>query len=127
AIAQKNKDLTPKRLMFSVEKAYYDVLKAERNIEIKRENLKYFQEQLKIAQTAYKIGTKAKVDVTTAEATVASFQSQLTSEENTYRGALMELNRIIGLDLDTPLKLTTQFTLEKMGNSIKLAETVKQA
>lgn len=126
-LAKKSRELTENSLRFSVENAYYNVLKAEKNLQIKRENLKYFQEQLKIAQTAYKIGTKARVDVSLIEAAVASYQALVTDEENKYRAAVMELNRITGLDLDTPLKLTSTFALEKISGTVKLDETIKLA
>jgi len=127
SIAEKNRELAEKSLKFSVENAYYNVLKAEKNLAVKREGLKYFQDQLKIAETAYKIGTKARVDVTTIEAAAAAYQAQVASEENAYRTAVMELNRITGLDLDTPLKLTTRFAVEKIGSSVKLDETIAEA
>jgi len=125
-LAKKSRQLSQNRLMVSVETAYYDVLKAERNLQIKRENLKYLQDQLKIAQTAYKIGTKAKVDVSVIEAAVAAAQAAATSEDSSYRVAVMKLNELTGLELDTPLKLTTQFNVEKISGTIKLDETLKE-
>lgn len=127
AVAKKNKELTLNKVKYNVENAYYNVLKSERNLAIKRENLKYFQDQLKIAQTGYKIGTRAKVDVTIVEAAVASYQALVTGEENKYRGAMIELNRIIGLDLDTPLKLVTKFNVEKSAAKIDVNDTIKDA
>lgn len=126
-MAKKGNQVTQKTVMFQVENNYYNVLRAERNLAIKREGLNYIEDQLKVAQLAYKIGTKAKLDVNTIEAAVAASQAQVVSEENNYRVAVMELNRIIGLDLETPLKLTTKFTLEKTANSIKVDDTVKKA
>ncbi|WP_418791059.1 TolC family protein [Phosphitispora sp. TUW77] len=126
-LAEKTQDVTEKSLKMAVEQAYYDILKAEKGLEIKRAGLKYFQDQLKIAETAYKVGTKAKLDVTAAESAVAGYQAAVTGAENTYRTSVLELNRIIGLDLDTPLKLTSEFALEKAGDSINLEETINQA
>lgn len=125
-LAQKSSGLTESTLRFKVETAYYNVLKAEKNLQIKRENLKYFQDQLKIAQTGYKIGTRAKVDVSVIEAAVASMQALATSEDSNLRKAVMELNRLTGLDLETPLKLTTKFNAEKISGTVKLDDTVKQ-
>ncbi len=126
-MTKKQSEVTRKKIMLDVENLYYNVLKAERNLSIKREGLNYIQDQLKVAQSAYKLGTKAKLDVNTIEAAVAASQAQVVSEENNYRVAVMELNRIIGLDLDTPLKLTTKFTVEKTVNTIKVDETIKKA
>lgn len=126
-LAEKGQEVTRKSIKFSVESAYYNVLKAEKNLAIARDGLKYFQDQLKIAQTAYKIGTKAKVDVTTVDAAVAGYQAQVAQADNTYRTAVMELNRIIGLDLDTPLTLTSKFAVDKTGEAIDLEETIKTA
>ena len=126
-IAQKANDVTEKSLKSGVEKAYYDVLAADSMLGIKRENLKLAQDRLKIAQTGYKIGTKAKVDLNTDEASVAASQAEVSGAENSYRTAVMELNRMIGLDLDTLLKLTTKFSVEKTGSSIILEDTIKAA
>lgn len=126
-LAKKGRNVAQNSLMSGVEKVYYDVLAAERTLEIKRENLKLAQDRLKIAQTGYKIGTKAKVDLNTDEASVAASQAELSAAENSYRTTMMELNRITGLDLDTPLKLTSKFSVEKIGGTIKLDETIKKA
>lgn len=124
---KKREEIAEKSMKLNVEKAYYDVLKADNDLQIKQKSLNYFQDQLKIAQTAYEIGTKAKVDLLTLESAVAGYQAQVIDAENTYNTSAMELNRIIGLDLDTPLKLTSQFTLDKVSNTIKLDDAIKTA
>jgi outer membrane protein len=126
-LARKSNELTEKTTRLNVENAYYNILKAERNLKIKRDGLKYFQDQLKIAQTGFKVGTKAKLDLTAAEAAVLGYQAQVASEENNYRMKVMELNKVIGLNLDTQLKLTTRFNVEKVGNSIDLDKTIAKA
>ena len=126
-LAQKYKDLSENKLKLSVETTYYNVLKAQKNLAIKRENLKYFQDQLKIAQTGYKIGTRAKVDVTVAESAVASYQALVVTEENNYRSNVIDLNRLMGLDLDITLKLTSQPSLDKISAEIDVDGTIKDA
>lgn len=126
-LADKSKQIRERETKYSVESAYYNVLKSQQNLTIKRERLKYSQDQLKITQAAYKVGTKAKLDVNTAEAGVASSQAQVTSEENNYRIAVMELNKLMGLDLSTPLNLSAKFIVEKTGSSIKLDEVLDRA
>lgn len=126
-ITQKSFEVAEKQLKLGVENGYYNVLKAQKNLEIKRENLKYMQEQLKIAQAAYKIGTKAKLDVSTVEAGVAAAQADVASAENTYNTAVMELDRTLGLDIDTPLKLTSAFSIEKIGKTINVQDSINKA
>lgn len=126
-LAQKNKELQQDMLKLNVETTYYNVLKAQRNLAIKRENLKYFQDQLKIAQTGYKIGTRAKVDVTVVESSVAAYQALVVTEENKYRAGIIDLNRLMGLDLDTPLKLTTQLNVDKIAAKVDVNATIKDA
>lgn len=126
-LAKKKREQAENQLKKDVESAYYNVLKYERNLAIRRENLKYFQDQLKIAQTGYKIGTRAKVDVTVAESAVAQYQALVVQEENKYRGAVMDLNKLIGLPLDTPVKLTSQFAVDKVSGTIDLQKTVSDA
>ncbi|PKM82444.1 MAG: hypothetical protein CVU89_05415 [Firmicutes bacterium HGW-Firmicutes-14] len=126
-LAKKNREIAENILKLNVENAYYNVLKAEKDLQIKNAGLKYLQDQLKIAQTSYKVGTMSKLDVTTIEAGVAGYQAYVTSAENTYRTAVMELNRLTGLELDIPLKLTTSFSVEKTGGSVDLDDTIKEA
>jgi len=126
-LAQKKKELQANQLKLNVETTYYNVLKAQKNLAIKRENLKYFQDQLKIAQTGYKIGTRAKVDITVAESAVAAYQAQVAGADNNYRASLIDLNRLMALDLDTPLKLTTQLNLDKIGAKVDINATIKDA
>jgi outer membrane protein TolC len=126
-VAQKSKELQTNQLRLNVETTYYNVLKAQKNLAIKRENLKYFQDQLKIAQTGYKIGTRARVDVTVAESAVAAYQALVVTEENRYRANIIDLNRLMGLELDTPLKLTSQLNLDKISAKIDVNATVEDA
>lgn len=126
-IEKRKYELSQHTLESNVEKAYYNALKAKKDLTIKRETLNNAQEQLKIAQSAFKIGTMAKVDVVTIEAAVAGAQASVVSAENTYKKMEMELNRITGLDLDSPLALTSNFELQKIDSSIDLQKTISEA
>lgn len=125
-IEKKSCALTADTLRFNVEQAYYDVLKAKKDLEIKKDTLSNAQEQLKIAQAGLKVGTRAKVDVIAIESAEAGAQAAVTSAENTYKTKAMELSRMTGLDLDTPLVLTTNFTIQKIGSTIDLNKTITE-
>lgn len=126
-MAEKKREQAENQLKKDVEGAYYNVLKNERNLKIRREYLNYVQNQLKIAQTGYKVGVRAKVDITVAEAAVAQSQALVVQEENNYRGAVMNLNKLIGFPLDTQVKLTSQFAVDKISSKIDLQKTIEDS
>lgn len=99
-------------LKLTVESKYYDVLKAEKALANAQAALERAEEQLKIAEVSFKAGTVAKSDVMGAEVGVASARAQLTVAENQYQLAMMQLANSLGLNLDTRIKLTTQFQYE---------------
>ncbi|TLM97503.1 TolC family protein, partial [bacterium] len=87
---------------------------------------KYAKDQLKIAQDSFKVGSMSKGDVIGVEALVAASEAGFTSAQNDYDMAVMELNKLIGLEFDTPIKLTTSFEFVK-ATDIKVAEAVYEA
>ncbi|MHB8170317.1 MAG: TolC family protein [Thermincolia bacterium] len=115
-----------KALKLEVESAYYDVLKAERYLAIKKASLQRAQEQYKIAQANLKAGTIAKGDLVAVEAGVARSQADVVSAQNDYNITLMKFNKVLGLNLDTPVKLNTKFIYEP-SKAIDYAESLKDA
>jgi outer membrane protein TolC len=118
--------LGTKVLKLEVEQAYYNVLKSERYLSIKKATLQRAQDQLKVAQTNFKVGTFAKADVVGAESLLAKSQADVLSAQNDYDIAVMKFNKALGLDLDTPIKLTTKFVYEP-SKDINYAESLKSA
>ncbi|MEA1961969.1 MAG: TolC family protein [Bacillota bacterium] len=92
------------------ESAYYDLLKAQENELISQNSLDRADELLSIANSQLKAGTAAKIDVMKAEATKLGMQAKLTAAQNDTRKNMIALNKVIGLDLNTPLRLEGIFT-----------------
>ncbi|MDA8233304.1 MAG: TolC family protein [Clostridia bacterium] len=125
-IAEELKELGVKSLKVEVESAYYELLKAERYLAIKKASLQRAQEQYKIAQANLKAGTIAKGDLAGVEAAVALSQAEVVSAQNNYNITVMKFNKVVGLDLDTPVKLITKFIYEP-SKDIDYAESLKDA
>lgn len=125
-LAKEKQKLKEKSLKLSVEQAYYSILKNAQILEVKKATLKYSQAQLKIAQDSLKVGTMAKGDVIGVEALVAASQAGVSKAQNDYDIAVMEFNKLIGLDLNTPVKLTGSFEFVK-AEDIKVEEAVYEA
>lgn len=125
-LATEQQKVDEKTLKVNVEKAYYNVLKNLQILEVKKATLKYSQDQLKIAQDSLKVGSMSKGDVIGVEATVAAAQAGVTKAQNDYDIAVMEFNKLVGLDFNTPLKLTASFEFVK-ATDIKVEEAVYDA
>ncbi len=113
--AEKNFEVYNNTLELLITKEYYSVLEAAEVLEVKEAALKRAEKQFKNAEAAHKVGMAAKTDVLGAEAGVAGARADLTNAKNQYEVAVVELNKAIGIDLNTPLKLTTEVELAPLG------------
>lgn len=92
-----------------VEEAYYGVLKAEDAVRIAEANLDRARRQLAMARAQYAAGVKSRLDVLTAEKEAGQAEAGVSDARRGRTAAAMALNRLLGLPLDTPLRLTTRF------------------
>ncbi|HHY46087.1 MAG TPA: TolC family protein [Firmicutes bacterium] len=111
-VAQRNYEMAKADIATQVEQAYYDVLKAERGLVLAQENLERAREQLKTAESKFKLGMVAQIDVIAAEAEVAGAEANQSRAEADLALARMKFNRVIGVALDSPVKLTSQFSYD---------------
>lgn len=125
-LAREKEKVTEKSTKLAVEGAYYNVLKAEKMLQIKKDTLNYAKDQLAIVQNSYQLGTVAKSDVLAVEALVAASEAGVTSAQNDLSLAVMKLNELIGLDIDTQLKLTDKFEYVPM-KDVNVADEVYKA
>lgn len=88
--------------------------------------MNYAKDQLAIVQNSYQLGTVAKSDVLAVEALVAASEAGVTSAQNDLSLAVMKLNELIGLDIDTQLKLTDKFEYVPM-KDVNVADEVYKA
>lgn len=115
-LAEKGYLAAVESLKYNVEKSYYDLLKAQDLVRIGQVSLDRARKQLTQAQAMFASGTAARNDVLSAEVMVANAEAALISGEKARAVAEMALNRIVGLDLDTPLLLTSRAEKTDPGN-----------
>lgn len=89
----------------TVTNAYYDMLQADNMQKLQAESVEQLADHLKNVNAQYDVGVVAKIDVLRSEVELADAQQSLISAENTYQVAEATLNRIMGLPMDTTLKL----------------------
>lgn len=92
---------------------YYSVLEAGNNVDVLKESVVRLQEHLKNTKIQYDVGVVAKTDVLRSQVELADAQQSLISAENAYAVAVSTLNNLVGLDLNTELKLMGGLTYLK--------------
>lgn len=113
------------QVVLDVRKAYYGVLKANRDRDVARETVKQFQQHLEQAKGFYDAGTNPRFDVTKAEVDLSNARLGLIKAENALRLAVATLNNAMGVP-DAP-EYTLEDNLSAEAYGITLEEAIKKA
>lgn len=114
--------------VFLVHQAYYDLLKAQRLVEVQEESVKQNEEQLKRTQSMYEIGSVAQADVYKSESNLGSAKINLITQKNSVRAAQANLNVVLGRPADMEISVVdlpdvTQPREYAMDNVLQKAES----
>ncbi|MEW5805855.1 MAG: TolC family protein [Acidobacteriota bacterium] len=85
------------------EQAYWNLVGAIDNLKVQKESLKLAEDQLERNRIMVKVGTRAPIDVTDAEATVASRVLSVINAENAVKAAEDSLRKILNIAPGTSL------------------------
>ncbi len=123
---EKRLDFAINLLDFQVESAYYDVLKAEKTMQNALDSLSRAKEQLRLAEIGLELGVKSKLDVLNAGVQAASQEVSVDYAKNNLHGKYMEFCSLVGLPIDTRIRLTSSFVfspvdfdLEEIGQTAR--------
>lgn len=117
---------TEGKIKLGAQDAYYKLIFAQDDLNLKKQSLARAEAQLKVAKAAFGVGTNAKTDVLEAEMGVAGAKAQLTSAENNLEIAVMDLNDFLGVDLQKEWKVVSA-NKQMAPISITMKEAEKQA
>lgn len=104
ALAGKQKSYND--MHYTVTEAYYDCILTQDLERVANESVATLSEHLKHVKDSYDVGVVAKVDLLRSEVELADAEQNLIKAENARKVAMHNLNKIIGLPLETELKLT---------------------
>jgi outer membrane protein TolC len=96
---------TMEELVLTVKTDYFDLLRACGQLTVAQATVDDAQAQLTQTKDKYDAGTIASFDVTSAEVNVANLQQQLLVAQNQVRLAQTTLNRVLGIDVNTPTQV----------------------
>lgn len=113
-VAKQENEITKEQTKISVEKCYYDVLKAQKIVSVNQATVQHAQEQLNLVQNKYKAGTAVKTDVNKAEISLANAKADLANAQRDLKTAQVTFNKTIGTDVNATIKLTEDMKYEKI-------------
>jgi outer membrane protein TolC len=90
-------DFTIREVLFGVARAYYEVLRAQAQVDVSRETLLLTQDELKQAQSRFRVGEVTKTDVLRAEVEVARAERAVITAENNRQLTATVLARAVGI------------------------------
>lgn len=95
--SQDNVQQSINEVIFSVKKAYYNLLFAMQQEKVYSDSVQDYQIHLEQAKAFYRIGTKAKIDVLTAEYNLGKAKLDLIKSKNSVKLAYASVNNALGV------------------------------
>ena len=89
----------------TVTDGYFKMLQADNMQKLSAESVTRLEDHLKNVQAQYDVGVVAKVDVLRSQVELANAKQTLIQAENAYQVSEANMNKIVGLPMDTNLKL----------------------
>jgi outer membrane protein TolC len=103
---------TRNQIVSDVKTAFYNVLRSQALVAVATDSLTDSQERLADAQKKLQAGTVARFDVIRAQTDVANAEQQLIQARTTVSQNIATLNSTIGIDVDTPTRISDEGAVE---------------
>lgn len=99
--------------------AYFTILQAKNTVKADQETVDQMIAHLKNVQNQFDVGTVAKTDVLASQVSLADNQQTLTKAQNAYNVAVATFNNIVGLPLESEIKVKDELAHEKYNLSLE--------
>jgi outer membrane protein TolC len=106
-------DDTRQQLRMDTTNSYYSILQAQNQVTIYQQTVESLEEHLRNVKAQYHVGTVAKSDVLRSEVELADAQQVLIKAENARELSVSSFNNVVGLPLDTDVRVTEELGYEK--------------
>lgn len=123
--ADQGVSLSKQQLKLDATSAYFGLLQARNMVQLNQESVDRLAAHLQNVQLQYEVGTVAKTDVLRSEVELANAQQNLIKAQNGYDLAVASLNNVIGMPLDTEIKVKEELKYSKFNTSLE--DSIKYA
>jgi outer membrane protein TolC len=124
-IADQEVSKTRQQIRLAAITGYYNVLQARNMLQVSQESVDRLAAHLKNVELQYDVGKVAKSDVLRSQVELANAQQNLIKARNAYDLSLANLNNVIGLPLDSQVKVKEALTHEPY--TLSLEQSVEYA
>lgn len=104
---------------------YFTILQSINALKVSQESVDMMVAHLKNVQAQYGVGVVAKSDVLRSEVELANYQQKQIIAQNGYDLAVSKFNNVLGLPLDTEVKVKDELKHEKY--ELSLDDSIKYA
>ncbi|MEW9123258.1 MAG: TolC family protein, partial [Thermotaleaceae bacterium] len=105
-VTQASYDIYKNQIALLIQKSYYDVLKAQKLVQVKEKALERGKKQYEFAKDSYEEGMKAKDDLLLAKLYYQGTQLEYIKSKGELNNALIEFKKNLHIPFDTEVTLT---------------------
>lgn len=124
---QSERESAKQNLIFDVTEAYYESLEAEKLVDVSEKLLEISRRNVDKATAFHRAGRSIPSDVSAAKIQQANDELELVNAENSFEIAMASLVSIMGLPLDTQMRVQDNLEYGTDSREISLEDSVAKA
>jgi outer membrane protein len=127
-LSKENVETVKQDLVLQVRVGYFNILKAEKFLDVAKQTVKQFEAQLEVTKAFFEVGIVPKNDVLQAEVRLANARQALVRTENDLAAAKSSFNILLRREINTPLEVVDILAYQSfpLGFEASLEEALRQ-
>lgn len=117
-VSKLNQILTRLEVIFQTKRAYFNVLKAQKLVQVARDSVKVLEAQVEVARNFYEVGMTPFNDLLQTQVELANSKQELIVAQNNLNVAESEFNIILRRAVNAPVRITDIQIYEPLKNEL---------
>ena len=127
-LSRSNVETAKRDIVFQVRQGYFNILTAQKIVEVAEQAVKQFVAQLEVAKAFFEVGIVAKNDVLQAEVRLANAKQAQVKADNAVALSKSQFNSLLRREINAPLTVVDILDYKPSGYTIEgsLEEAIRQ-